>query len=57
MLREYKLANGRTYRFEEGEQPQGAALVEKSAAEKQTPETRAAKAATRRRKAAPAKGE
>lgn len=49
MLRVYKLANGRTYRFEEGEQPDDAILVEKVAAPKQTPETRATKAPAKRR--------
>lgn len=39
MLRVYKLPNGRTYQFNEGEQPEGAILVELSAQKVMTPET------------------
>ena len=49
MLRVYKLANGRTYQFEEGQQPADAVLVERSAEQPETPEKRASKAATRKR--------
>lgn len=49
MLRIYKLPNGRTYQFEEGEQPADAVLVERSAEQPETPEKRASKAATRKR--------
>ena len=55
MLRVYKLANGRTYQFEEGTQPADAVLVERSAEQPETPEKRASKAASRRR--APKKAE
>lgn len=55
MLRIYKLPNGRTYQFEEGEQPADAVLVERSAEQPETPEKRASKAASRRR--APKKAE
>lgn len=50
MLRTYK-HDGKMWRYEEGEQPEGAVLVE-TAAEKQTPESRAAKAPAKRRAAA-----
>lgn len=49
MLRIYKLPNGRTYQFEEGEQPADAVLVERAAEQPDTPEKRASKAASRRR--------
>lgn len=49
MLRIYKLPNGRTYQFEEGEQPADAVLVERAAEQPETPEKRASKAASRRR--------
>ena len=49
MLRIKKLSNGRTYQFEEGEQPADAVLVERSPQQPETPEKRAAKAATRKR--------
>lgn len=39
MLREYRAPDGRTYRFEEGEQPEGCVLVEQ--AEKPKPKRRA----------------
>ena len=55
MLRVYKLPNGRTYRYEEGEQPADAVLVERSAEKPETPEKRASKAAARKR--APKKAE
>lgn len=55
MLRIYKLPNGRTYQFEEGEQPADAVLVERAAEQPQTPEKRASKAASRKR--APKKAE
>lgn len=55
MLRIYKLPNGRTYQFEEGEQPAGAVLVERAAEQPQTPEKRASRAASRKR--APKKAE
>lgn len=49
-LRIYKLADGTTRQYREGEQPLGAALVAVSdPAGKQTPEKRAAKAARTRR--------
>ena len=51
MLRIYKLPNGRTYKFEEGDQPADAVLVERSAEQPETPETRASKAASRKRAA------
>lgn len=51
MLRIYRLPNGRTYQFEEGEQPDGAVVVE-TAMGVTTPEGR--KAPEGRRKA-PAK--
>ena len=55
MLRIYKMPNGRTYRFEEGEQPADAVLVERSAEQPETPEKRVRKAAARKR--APKKAE
>ena len=48
MLRTYKY-NGHMWRYEEGEQPEGAVLVEAEAAPKETPETRASKAPAKRR--------
>lgn len=48
MLRTYK-HDGKMWRFEEGEQPEGAVLVEVKAAKPETPETRAPKAAAKRR--------
>lgn len=51
MLRIYKLANGRTYQFEEGEQPSDAVLVERAAESPETPEKRASKASARKRPA------
>lgn len=55
MLRVYKLPNGRTYQFADGEQPADAVLVERSAEQPDTPEKRASKAASRKR--APKKAE
>jgi len=52
MLRIYKMPNGRTYRYEEGDQPDDAVLVERAVEQPETPEKRATKAATRRRKKA-----
>lgn len=49
MLRIYKLPNGRTYQFEEGEQPEDAVLVERSVEQPETPEKRASRAAKRKR--------
>ena len=49
MLRIYKLPNGRTYQFREGEQPADAVLVERLAEQPETPEKRASKAAARKR--------
>lgn len=49
MLRIYKLPNGRTYQYEEGDQPADAILVERAAEQPETPEKRASKAASRRR--------
>lgn len=46
-LRIYKLLDGTTRQYREGEQPEGSVLVE--VAKKQTPETRAAKAPAKRR--------
>ena len=57
MLRVYKLPNGRTYQFEEGEQPADAVLVERFAEQPETPEKRASKAATRKRTAKQKKAE
>lgn len=50
MLRTYKY-NGKTWRFEEGKQPEGAVPVSVAAETGQTPETRAAKAPAKRRAA------
>lgn len=50
MLRTYKY-NGHTWRYEEGEQPEGAVLVEVGNQAKETPETRASKAPAKRRAA------
>lgn len=50
MLRTYKY-NGHMWRYEEGEQPEGAVLVETKAVPKETPETRASKAPAKRRAA------
>jgi hypothetical protein len=47
-LRNWKLPDGTTRQYREGEQPAGAVAV--TTAAKQTPETRAAKAAARRKK-------
>lgn len=55
MLRVYKMPNGRTYQYEEGEQPADAILVERLAEQPETPEKRASKAATRRRTTKPKK--
>lgn len=55
MLRIYKMPDGRTYRYEEGDQPADAVLVERSTEQPETPEKRASKAATRKR--APKKAE
>lgn len=57
MLRIYKLQNGRTYQFEEGEQPADAVLVERAADQPETPEKRASRAATRKRTAKQKKSE
>ncbi len=54
MLRIYRLPNGRTYQYEEGDQPADAVQVAK-ASEPDTPEKRASKAAARKR--APKKAE
>ena len=51
MLRTYKWA-GKMWRFEEGEQPEGAVLVE-AACKGETPESRASKATARKRAAKP----
>lgn len=51
MLRVYKLPNGKTYQFNEGEQPADAVLVERAAEQPETPEKRASKAASRKRAA------
>ena len=48
-LRNYKLPDGTTRQYREGEQPEGAVSVE--TAVKQTPESRATKAAAKRRTA------
>lgn len=50
MIRVYK-HEGKLWRFEEGEQPAGAVLAEKSAVKADTPESRAAKAPARRKAA------
>ena len=49
MLRIYKMPDGRTYRYEEGDQPADAVLVERDAASPETPEKRASRAAARKR--------
>lgn len=49
MLRVYKMPNGKTYQFNEGEQPECAVLVERPASRTETPENRAEKAAARKR--------
>ena len=49
MLRIYKLPNGRTYQFQEGEQPEGAILVELAPQEVMTPETLPKPKTTRKR--------
>ncbi len=51
MLRIYKMPNGRTYRFEEGDQPADAVLVERAVESPETPEKRASKVAARKRTA------
>ena len=48
-LRNYKLPDGTTRQYREGEQPSGAVAV--AIAAKQTPESRAAKAPAKRRAA------
>lgn len=50
MLRIYKMPNGRTYQYEEGDQPADAVLVERAADQPETPEKRASRAAARKRK-------
>ena len=50
MLRTYK-HDGKLWRYEEGEQPDGAVLAEVKATAKETPESRAAKAPAKRRTA------
>ncbi len=50
MLRTYKY-NGHMWRYEEGEQPEGAVLVAAGKEAKETPETRASKAPAKRRAA------
>ena len=57
MLRVYKMPNGRTYRYEEGDQPADAVLVERDAQQPETPEKRVSKAASRRRAAKSKKAE
>ena len=49
MLRIYKMPDGRTYRWEEGDQPADAVLVERSMEQPETPEKRASKAAATRK--------
>ncbi len=49
MLRVYKMPNGKTYRYEEGDQPADAVLVERASEQPETPEKRASKAAARKR--------
>jgi len=49
MLRIYMMPDGRTYRYEEGDQPADAVLVEKAAEAPETPEKRASKVAARKR--------
>jgi len=56
MLRIYKMPDGRTYQYEEGEQPAEAVLVERVAEQPETPEKRATKAAARKRAAKPKEG-
>lgn len=48
-LRNYRLADGTTRQYREGEQPEGSVVVERAV--KQTPESRASKAADKRRAA------
>lgn len=50
MLRTYKY-NGHMWRYEEGEQPEGAVLVAAGKEAKETPENRASKAPAKRRAA------
>ena len=50
MLRTYKYAD-KLWRYEEGEQPEGAVLVETNKPKADTPENRAAKAPAKRRAA------
>ena len=57
MLRIYKMPNGRTYQFEEGEQPADAVLVERLAEQPETPEKRVTKAVARKRTTKPKKAE
>lgn len=49
MLRVYKMPDGRTYRYEEGDQPACAVLAERAVEQPETPEKRASKAPARRR--------
>ena len=49
MLRIYKLPSGKTYQFEEGEQPKDAILVEMAAPAVITPETTPKPKTTRKR--------
>ena len=51
MLRIYKMPNGRPYRYEEGDQPDDAVLVERAVESPETPEKRASKAVSRKRPA------
>ena len=51
MLRIYKMPDGRTYRYEEGDQPDDAVLVEQAAESPETPEKRASRVAARKRTA------
>lgn len=53
-LKVYKVADGTTRQYREGEQPKGAVEVKLSAA--QTPEERAAKAPAKRTRKKPAQG-
>ncbi|MBR3158446.1 MAG: hypothetical protein IKF14_05000 [Atopobiaceae bacterium] len=57
MLRIYKMPNGRTYQFNDGEQPADAILVERLAEQPETPEKRASKVASRKRAAKTKKAE
>lgn len=52
MLRIYKLPNGRTYQFEESEQPEGAIIVKVAQSDAVTPEEpkAPAKGAARKRR-------